>query len=126
MITARTGNAFGVERLKEFVPAQTTEVLGVISDRVEMPDRAAVLRQTRRLEAGDFFQMRAQVVRVLAAARGFLDQLVKLLQEHHSLELLHAVVAAPGEKWLGPLKVARGSPDVVESMAPVQQIIAVA
>ena len=77
---------------------QSVEMLRVVSERIEMPDRPAVFRQTRRLDAGNLFQVGAQIVRVLAPARGFLHQLVELLHEDHGLELLHPVVAAAGEK----------------------------
>src|SRR5439155_10653901 len=81
VITARTGDAFGVERFDELVTGQSIELFRVVSEWIEMPDRAAVFRQPRRLDARNLFQVGAQVVRVLASARGFLQQLVKLLQE---------------------------------------------
>src|SRR5205809_776069 len=81
--------AFGVERPNELVAGQPAEMFRVVSEWIEMPDRPAVFRQARRLDAGNLLQMGAQVVRVLTAARGFLHQLVELLHENHSLELLH-------------------------------------
>src|SRR5205823_7589571 len=112
VIASRTGDTFGVERFKEVVPGQSVEVFRVISEWIEMPDRAAVFRQPRRMDAGNLFQMRAQVVRVLTTTRGFLHQLVKLLHEDHGLELLHPVVAATSEKLLCAFEAPRGSSDV--------------
>ena len=70
--------------------------------------------------------MDAQVVRVLASARGFLHQLVELLHKNHSLELLHPIVAAASEERLCALEAPGGASDVVERVAPVQEFIAVA
>src|SRR5205807_2557784 len=126
VITARTRDALGVERFEELVASQTVEVVCVVSEWIEMPDRGAVLRQTRRLDAGNLFQVAAQVVRVLAPARGFLNQLVELLHADDGLELLHPVIAATGEILLCASKAARGTSHVVEGVAPVQEFIAVA
>src|SRR2546422_1067859 len=81
--------------------------------------RSAAFRQTCRLDTGNLFQVGAQVVRVRTSARGFLHQLVELLHEDHRLELLHPVVAATGEERLRAFEAPRGTPDVVESVAPV-------
>src|SRR5207249_3064448 len=86
------------------------------------PDR----RRADLLVAGNLFQVGAQVVRVLAPARGFLNQLVELLHEDHGLELLHPVIAATGEILLCASKAARGTSYVVKGVAPVQEFIAVA
>src|SRR5438034_4974557 len=101
-------------------------MLRVISKWIEMPDRPAVFRQPRRLDAGNLLQVDAQVVRVLASARGFLHQLVELLHKNHSLELLHPIVAAASEERLCALEAPGGASDVVERVAPVQEFIAVA
>src|SRR5439155_12464372 len=102
------------------------EAVCVVSEWIEMPDRAAVCRQTRRLNAGNLFQVGAQVVRVLAPSRGFLHQLVELLHEDHRLKLLHPVIAATGEILLCAFEAPGGSSDVVKSVAPVQKFVAVA
>ena len=39
VITARTRDAFGVERFEELVASQTVEVVCVVSEWIEMPDR---------------------------------------------------------------------------------------
>src|SRR5207244_8740928 len=71
VIAARTGNAFGVERLKELVAGQPAEMLRVVSEWIEMPDRPAAFRQPRRLDAGNLLQVCGQVIRVLTSARCF-------------------------------------------------------
>src|SRR5437867_3443074 len=91
-----------------------------------MPDRAAVSGQTYRLDAGNLFQVGAQVVGVLTSSRSLLHQLVELLHEDHGLELLHPVVAAAREIRLCAFEASRGSSDVVKGVAPVQEFIAVA
>src|SRR6185503_1072235 len=126
VITARTGDAFGAERFKEMVAGQPAEMRRVVSEWIEMPDRPAVFRQPRRLNAGNLTQLAAQVVRVFTTARRFAHQLVELLHEDHRLELLHSVVAAAGEIRLGALKTPRGASDVVERVASVQEFVAVA
>src|SRR5207244_9032033 len=126
VIAARTGDAFGVERLKELVAGQPAEMLRVVSEGIEMPDRPAVFRQPRRLDAGNLLEVGAQVVRVLTSARGFMHQLVELLHENHGLELLHPIVAATGKVRLCTLEGPGGASNVVERVAPVQEIIAVA
>src|SRR5882762_6564737 len=42
VIAARTGDAFGVERFEELVAGQPVEMLRVVSEWIEMPDRPAV------------------------------------------------------------------------------------
>src|SRR5439155_14343522 len=125
VIAARTGDAFGVERLKEPVARQPVEMRRVVSEWIEMPDRPAVFGQPHRPDAGNLFQVCAQVVRVLTPAFGFPHQLVELLQENHGLELLHPIVASAGEKRLRAFEVPGGASDVVEGVAPVEEIIAV-
>src|SRR6266700_3308806 len=45
VIAARAGNAFGVECFEELLAGQPVEMLRVVSEWVEMPDRPAVFRQ---------------------------------------------------------------------------------
>src|SRR5207247_6561879 len=96
------------------------------SEWIKVPDRAAVFRQTRWLDAGNLFQMDAQVVCVFTPARRFLHELLELLHEDHGLELLHAIVAATGKIRLGAFEASRGVSDVVEGVAAVEKFIAVA
>src|SRR6184192_297167 len=101
-------------------------MIRVVPEWIEVPDGPAAFGQPRRMDAGNLFQVCAQVVRVLASARGFLHQLVELLHKNHSLELLHPIVAAASEERLRALEAPGGAPDVVERVAPVQEFIAVA
>lgn len=59
-----------------------------------MPNGLAVFRQACGLDAGNLFQLGAQVVGVFPAACRFAHELVDLLHQNHGLKLLHSVVAA--------------------------------
>src|SRR5688572_24084701 len=101
-------------------------MLGVVAEGKQMPNRAAVLGQAHRLDAGDLAQLGREIVGVFLPARGFLKKLIELLEQDHRLKLLHGVIAAADEVRPFAFKAAEGAPDVVKRLAPVQESIAIA
>ena len=112
--------------LMNVVAGQPLELLRVVPERVQVPDRPAVLGQARRLDARDLLQGGGQAIGVLAPPGRVLDQLVELLQEHGRLEVLHAEVAAAREVGPRALEAPVGAAAVVERAGPVQEVVAVA
>src|SRR5213593_2391703 len=91
-----------------------------------MPDGPAVSGHTHRLNTGNLLEAAAQIVGVLAPARGFLHQLVELLHENDGLELLHPEVSAASEIRFVTLEAPEGTATVVEGLAAIQEIIIIA
>jgi len=106
-------DTFGRHRPAKLVAGQAVELGRVIAERVEVPHRPAVLGQPHRRDAGDLPEVRAQIIGIGAADRGFLHEFVELLHEEDRLRLGHPVVAAAGKTPV-PLVRAAGAAAIVE------------
>src|SRR5690349_16258655 len=98
MIARSAGDSFGAQRAGELVAREAVEVVGVVAERIKVPNRTAVFRQTGWLDAANFFEAGCEIIGVLLATSGFAQQLLELLEKNHRLELLHAIVTAAREE----------------------------
>ena len=99
-VTAAAGDAFVVERSDELVTGKPVELLRVVAERVEMPDRLAVFQQTRWLDAGNLLEIDGQVVGVLAPASGFLYQLLVAREGSIACDPDHSARSRSGVFWI--------------------------
>lgn len=125
VISGAAWHAFGVEGSDEFVAAEPVELVGVVAERVEVPDWLAVCWEADCLDARDGFESFSEMLGVGAADFSFLDEFIELLHEDDGLELLHAVVAAAREIRSGAFEVAVGPAAIVERLATIEEIVAV-